>query len=183
MRLLIVAGAVLIAAPGPARAEAYFTWAPGQSREIEPGLRVTLERVMSGWRLWRYETADGSDCRAVRPAAGKLFPIPLDADSFLRGAPALEIRFRQGEPARWALHVADPGTRAFVRRSTGRWVEQAGWSALDSLPSRELVVVEDWPEPDEVGQRIRGSERIVLGRMPKLLAAGKSCVARTVGRS
>tara|TARA_B100001105_G_scaffold227851_1_gene198617 strand:- start:408 stop:947 length:540 start_codon:yes stop_codon:yes gene_type:complete len=67
-------------------------WAIGQEREVDEGFYFKLLKVEAGWRLWRIETKDGVECRAVKSANGRPHPYPLGVSvNFFGGEPFIVL--------------------------------------------------------------------------------------------
>ena len=48
----------------------YTNWPIGVEREVDEGVYMRLLSVSDGWRIWRIETKDDVDCRAIKSAIG-----------------------------------------------------------------------------------------------------------------
>lgn len=82
--------AACMLAPSTAEAASIITapWRIGDEREVDDGIYFRLISSEQGWRLWRIETRDDIECRAVKSAVGKLHPIPLGVGAlFYSGDP------------------------------------------------------------------------------------------------
>lgn len=75
-------------APSYSQAAVASAWSVGQEREVDEGYYFKLLKVEAGWRLWRIETKEGVECRAVKSAAGQPHPVPL----------GFTVNFEGGEP-------------------------------------------------------------------------------------
>jgi hypothetical protein len=64
------------------------SWTVGAEREVDNGIYAKLVAVEGGWRLWRFETARGYDCRAIKPAFGRPHPVPSGEGDTFRGVPS-----------------------------------------------------------------------------------------------
>ncbi len=86
-RLLLVA-VLLFGYVSPAHSQG---WNLGVEREYTPGRYAKLLSVFEGWRLWRFESVSGVDCRAVKPAIGKPHPVPGGNTTMMEGAPPFVV--------------------------------------------------------------------------------------------
>jgi hypothetical protein len=70
----------------------YTKWSIGMEREVAEGVYMKLVAVSDGWRIWRIETRNDVDCRAIKSAIGRPHPIPAGAGAvFMLGTPFLMI--------------------------------------------------------------------------------------------
>jgi hypothetical protein len=74
-------------------------WTVGKEREVGEGFYFRLVSQINGWRIWRIETKNGVDCRAIKSAVGRPHPVPLGVYAvFYRGTPFLTIFESSGRP-------------------------------------------------------------------------------------
>ena len=67
-------------------------WAVGNVREVDEGYYITLLDAHDGWRIWQVETKEGTYCKAIKPAIGRVNPAPLGVDDhFAGGFPFLVV--------------------------------------------------------------------------------------------
>jgi hypothetical protein len=84
--------AAILFAASPSSSAIYSRWSIGMEREVTEGVYMKLVSVSDGWRIWRIETQDEVDCRAIKSAIGRPHPIPAGAARvFMLGTPFLEI--------------------------------------------------------------------------------------------
>lgn len=71
-------------------------WVVGVEREISPGVYTTLSAEISGWALWKFETAAGVSLVAGKAAQGGRRPEPAGIAQALYGdAPRMHVQIRE----------------------------------------------------------------------------------------
>lgn len=106
------------------------TWSIGREQEVDEGYYLTLIDSRSGWRLWKIETENGVECKAIKSAKGRTHPQPVGvADLFYGGAPYVEvsvgIQIGKSEPLyRFRLR----GTYGSGRISKYRTIREKFWT-------------------------------------------------------
>lgn len=145
---------VILAAVAPVPALAQTSWPVGMEREVDEGVYMKVLRVANGWRLWRIETKDSAECRAVKSARGRPDPIPVGVGAgFWRGTPSVLLYENYDRKIAFAWSGEHYGKVEVKTRLLGArfWDEQRGAWSPDLLPfdGKLLEVnVTSWEYPE-----------------------------------
>jgi hypothetical protein len=105
----------------------YTKWSIGMEREVAEGIYMKLIGISEGWRIWRIETRNDVDCRAVKSAIGRPHPIPAGAGAvFMLGTPFLMIMKGYQSPHSFSWNTTHWGDV----EGQYRLVEEKFWSPL-----------------------------------------------------
>jgi hypothetical protein len=119
--------ATILLAVSPSSSSVYLRWSIGMEREVTEGVYMKLVSVSDGWRIWRIETRNDVDCRAIKSAIGRPHPIPAGAGAvFMLGTPFLMIMKGYQSPHSFSWNTTYWGDV----EGQYRLVEEKFWSPL-----------------------------------------------------
>ena len=123
----------MIALVVAAAALAQQAWPIGVEREVDEGVYMSVVAAEQGWRVWKIETATGTDCRAYKSAQGRRHPVPAGYRSMMarEGTPFLEIRWNEG----LGRYYAEWNTVNYVGSTKYRVPSERFWTEGDPDPA------------------------------------------------
>jgi hypothetical protein len=178
--ILATIGIVSISAPLPAAV--YRNWSIGMEREVDEGFYFKLVSVIHGWRIWRIETKDEVDCRAVKSAIGRIHPIPIGyGGAFELGTPYLMIYRGYKSPLTFSWNTVHSGKEKIQYRRMGEkfWTNGEIYNKdLTEFDGQKLeIAMTSWEYPEILVGFEEEKGVIDLAGMKAAVAAIQECNA------
>ncbi len=151
MIVAITAACVSLTTSGSAAI--YQSWPVGVEREVDNGVYYTLLKVSAGWRVWKLETKNGVECRAVKSVEGRPHPIPIGVGAaFATGTPFLMIYSGGMRLTRFSWTAQHFGKARIQYRAIGEKFWNDGSMSQDDLRhfdgQRVGVSLTSWEYPE-----------------------------------
>jgi hypothetical protein len=130
-------------------ATVFTSWVVGQEREIDPGLYAKLYAQENGWRVWRFQTRQGTFCRAAKSAIGRPHPVPLGVGNVLYGGtPYLVVSAIEGGTNGWEMEGRESDETQEFRLPGEKFWTDVGNNAMEDLDGKKIEVhVSGWEYP------------------------------------
>ena len=150
-------------------------WEVGVERETSPGSYITLSADISGWALWRFETAGGVFLIAGKAAEGCRRPEPLGvAQALYGGVPRMHVQIRERALA-FISGTQLHHLKAEIRVEGDRFMQRLP-VPLDPLPfdgKRLEVLLSTTPGPRSVSKIYRDHGFIDLTGLSAIVEAAR----------
>ncbi len=183
IRPSFMAAAAALGVATSVSAGVYTNWPIGVEREVDEGVYMKVIEVSQGWRIWRIETRNDVDCRAIKSAIGRSHPIPLGAGAvFGMGTPFLQIYKGYKTPHTFAWETRHWGKVKIQYRRPGEKFWTQAEPLVDDLTQFDGQKLEisltSWEYPDILVGFAKETGVIDLSGMAAAIEAIDKCNAK-----
>ena len=163
-----------------ASAGVYSNWPIGLEREVDEGVYMKVISVQDGWRIWRIETKNDVDCRAIKSSIGRSHPIPMGAGAvFGMGTPFLQILKGYNSPHSFNWETTHWGKVKIQYRRSGEKFWTHADATVDDLTQFDGQTLEvsltSWEYPEILEGYSKETGVIDLRGMGRAIQAIDAC--------